>query len=165
MHSFLRVGGILNVILAFCSASACTAQTIHYYSARMAGMTSTMHEKQLEGMLVDLDPAGVFKIDRNEGTLEWKSIVPMDRFQFEHRIGRFGLSLLSYEERIGNSDPMPHTERIQRLADMPLYMDTGDPVRDNARYDAYKAAWIATHPEEYLELTRPTNVEPLIDND
>ncbi len=47
---------------------------------------------------------------------------------------------------------------------MPHYVDTGDPIMDEARYKAEKEAWVEAHPELYQQflddLARPSLSEP-----
>lgn len=135
------------------------AQDIHHYRARVSGMATTMQEKQLTIALAERDELGEFRVDRATGEVDIKTAVALDRFRFEFLITPFQLDVVSYEEIGQQTTPDVRQPRRQQLADMPVYVDTGDPVRDNQRYDAFKAAWIAAHPEQYRELTAPVPLE------
>ncbi len=50
--------------------------------------------------------------------------------------------------------PIQPNDPIQQFADFPKYIDTGNAQADNARYDAAKKAWIAAHPQEYINLNQ-----------
>lgn len=135
-----------------------SAQEFHHYRATVAGMTSTMQEKEMTDQLQAADLQGKVYVDRSTGAIDWTTTLRMERIQFAYRVGRYGLSVETFEEIGTPQPPLVRTPRRPQLADMPLYMDTGDPQRDNERYDAYKAAWIATHPDQYEELTAPSSV-------
>ena len=90
--------------------------------------------------------------------------MPPARAGFERMIDRLNLGVLQFDVVGAPVTPVGSGLRQPRLADMPLFMDTGDPVLDQQRYAAYKSAWIAAHPDQYRELTAPqgatTNPDP-----
>ncbi len=131
------------------------AQAVHHYEARVEGMGSSVHEKLLFQDLRDRDDGSEIWLDPSEGSVVWKTVLTVNRFQFESILQRLELVLLAFDEVGVPHAPATNAPRRRQMADMPLYIDTGDPIRDNQRYDAYKAAWIAAHPEQYEELTAP----------
>jgi len=151
--------------LTLAAAFPVLAQDIHHYNAVVSGMTTTMQEKQLLMDLAGSDELGEFSIDRSAGAIVLKTVRRFDLAQFDHFVGRYGMHLVSFEEINAAPAVVVRTPRVPRMADMPLYMDTGNPVQDDQRYDAYKAAWIAVHPEEYRELTAPQGPAPTSEND
>ncbi|MBL7938129.1 MAG: hypothetical protein JNL43_02115 [Flavobacteriales bacterium] len=149
------------VPLVFLATSARVgAQDIHHYVAVVSGLTTTMQEKQLLMVLAGSDDLGEFTVDRGTGEIGIKTRFAMDRARFDHLIGRYNLHILSFRQIDAPQYTTTQGPRTPRMADMPLYIDTGDPVRDNQRYDAYKAAWIAVHPDEYRELSAPLGSAP-----
>lgn len=44
------------------------------------------------------------------------------------------------------------TATFTGLAPFPVHQDTGDPIADDARYTAWKTAWIAAFPDRYAAL-------------
>lgn len=157
MWSIARTGS-----LAFLLSSAPTisslAQDVHHYQVVVSGMTTTLQEKQLLTHLTDTDPLGEYRVDRTTGQVEMKTVRRTDRYRFEYLLSSMQLGVVSFEEIGEQRVPAVFSQRKRRDSDMPIYMDTGDPVRDNQRYDAYKAAWIAAHPEQYEALTAPRPV-------
>ena len=141
------------------------AQDIHHYVAVVSGLSTTMQEKQLLMVLSDADELGEYTVDRSASEVGIKTRNWMDRARFDHLIGRYHMSIVSFEEIGAQQRPPSPGPRTPRMADMPLYIDTGDPLRDNQRYDAYKAAWIAVHPEQYRELTAPSGPVPTSETD
>ncbi len=154
---FACVGSVA-ILLACAPTLSTTAQDVHHYQVVVSGMTTTLQEKQLLTLLTDTDPLGEYRVDRTTGEVEMKTVRRTDRYRFEYLIAPMQLGVVSFEEIGEQRVPTVFGQRKQRNSDMPIYMDTGDPVRDNLRYDAYKAAWIASHPEQYEELTAPTPV-------
>lgn len=141
------------------------AQDIHHYVAVVSGLTTTMQEKQLLMVLSDADELGEYTVDRSSSEVGIKTQNGMDRARFDHLIGRYHMGIVSFEEIGAQQRPSSPGPRTPRMADMPLYIDTGDPLRDNQRYDAYKAAWIAVHPQQYQELTAPSGPVPTSETD
>lgn len=167
MRTVPLVHGIVCLIgtILFTVPFPALAQDIHHYNAVVSGMTTTMQEKQLLMDLADSDELGEFSIDRSAGAIVLKTVRRFDLAQFDHFVGRYGMHLVTFEEINAAPAVVVRTPRVPRMADMPLYMDTGNPVQDDQRYDAYKAAWIAVHPEEYRELTAPQGPAPTSEND
>lgn len=167
MRTVPLVHGIVCLIgtILFTVPFPALAQDIHHYNAVVSGMTTTMQEKQLLMDLAGSDELGEFSIDRSAGAIVLKTVRRFDLAQFDHFVGRYGMHLVTFEEINAAPAVVVRTPRVPRMADMPLYMDTGNPVQDDQRYDAYKAAWIAVHPEEYRELTAPQGPAPTSEND
>lgn len=140
------------------------SQDIHHYRAVVSGLSTTMQEKQLLTNLANSDELGEFSVDRASGDVVLKTVRRLDLFQFEHIVDRCNMHVVSFDEINARPPVIVHSPRVPRLADMPLYMDTGNPVLDDQRYDAYKAAWIAVHPEEYRELTAPQGTPATSEN-
>lgn len=145
--------------ILYLPARTAWAQDIQHYRATVSGLNTTLQEKQLLEHFSTSDPLGTFRVDRSAGLLVLKTVHELDRHQVEYQLAQFQVGLVAFEEVGGVQKAYTRGERVPRLADMPLYIDTGDPDRDNQRYDAYKAAWVAAHPDQYEELTapRPTN--------
>ena len=130
-------------------------QDLHRYAAQVSGSSTTLMEKQLLEQLHAADELGEYSVDRHTGQVEMKMFARMDRFRFEYMITPLGLTLVRFEEQGTHPTPLSTARRGSLPIDFPIYIDTGDPLRDNQRYDAYKAAWIAAYPETYEELTAP----------
>lgn len=137
------------------------AQVMHTFHAVVSNMTTTLQEKQVLSTLYAADPIGEFSVDRTEGSIRIKTGQQVEEVHLASMLEEYGVDLVTFTQpdRPTIAEPIPtpvqHGTRKVRLADMPLYIDTGDPTKDNARYDAAKATWIATHPAMYEELTAP----------
>ena len=155
---------IILVLLVIASAPSIRAQDIHHYVATVSGMSTTLQEKRIMETLSEFDPLAEYRVDRATGEVVIKTRYTLDRFRFERMIDRLNLGVLQFDVVGAPVTPVGSGLRQPRLADMPLFMDTGDPVLDQQRYAAYKAAWIAAHPDQYRELTAPqgatTNPDP-----
>jgi len=142
-----------------------SGQDIQHYKAVVSGMSTTLQEKQLLTDLSDSDELGEFSADGSTGDVVLKTVRTWDLAQFEHMVVNYNMQVVSFEHVNAVEPVVTQTPRVPRMADMPLYMNTGNPVQDDQRYEAYKAAWIAVHPDEYRELTAPHGVAPTSETD
>lgn len=134
----------------------CTAQDVYHYEARLSGMTSTMQEKRMTARISELDARAEFRFERATQQLSLKTTERLDRPRFEHLLAPCELGLADFVCIV--CPPNVTRSASPGDPDMPLFIDTGDPARDHARYDAFKAAWVAANPDQYEELTRPRTV-------
>lgn len=56
----------------------------------------------------------------------------------------------------GTSDHPSGDTPWVNMPGFPLFVDTGDPISDQAGHEARKQAWIAAHPADYEELLQRT---------
>jgi hypothetical protein len=152
LHGLARFGQIIVFTVV---SGAAQAQVVHHYRAHVNGGISSAQEKLFLGSLLQADPLTESVVDREQGTIEWKSTERYDQFRTEALFERQQLGLQAFEELgtpASSTEPSPSLE----FDGPPRYIDTGDAVRDNLRYDAYKAAWIAANPDRYREMTAPS---------
>ena len=144
------------LFLLFCCFSFTTiGQQVYHFHIRVAIPISGEQQKLLTHDLMQEDPAAELVMDAQEGALSVKTVKHFDRFQVGLLLQRRQVELLDFTE-VGR-DPILTAgwDDLPVQDDPPRYIDTGDRVRDNQRYDAFKAAWIAVHPVEYGILTAP----------
>ncbi|MBL7951696.1 MAG: hypothetical protein JNM62_08245 [Flavobacteriales bacterium] len=144
------------------SVLACHGQQVHHYRMAVNGMSTTLQEKRITSLLFQSDALSEVHVDRLAGLVEWKSALRWDRFSAETLLHDLQMTILNFEEVGVTQQPSVAEAPERRMQDMPRFIDTGDAQLDNQRYDAYKAAWIAAHPEEYEQLTAPagTSLQP-----
>lgn len=152
----VRVTGRTFLTMLLCSWSlVALAQRVHHFQIRVAVPISSEQQKLVAHDLMQHDPAAELVMDAQEGVLSYKTVNQLSRFECNALFERWQMELLDFTE-VGR-DPILTAGWDDRPVqdDPPRYVDTGDRVRDNQRYDAFKAAWIAAHPVEYGILTAP----------
>lgn len=111
--------------------------------------------KFIHEAVTDQDPGALVWIDPAVQSVLLRVHVELDRDQLQAVVGQAGLHI-TY---LGPPRHEVGTQRAMRAnsADVPpSYHDTGDPVKDNVRYELEKKDWIAVHPDLY----QPTATEP-----
>lgn len=90
------------------------------------------------------DPDAFVVIDSASHCALVRTAIHVDRQQLEAAVAPAGLHII----HLGLlQEPAP--QQRSTSAQRPRYLDTGDPVADNIRYDLLKRAWIADHPDQY----------------
>ncbi len=114
----------------------------------VAGMTGRDQEKIVRASLNDQDPSAFVSVDAPAQQVKIRTIVSLDRPALEAAFAPYGVTIISLEpiavshfsERVSAADALPG---------FPVFVDTGDPVHDEAVYQSNKAAWIVDHPDLY----------------
>ncbi len=99
--------------------------------------------------VTDQDPGAVVWIDQAAQSVGVRVHIDLDRDQLQAVVGQAGL-------HITYLGPPRHEAGAVRSAvpgdgAAPVYIATGDPATDNARYELAKKNWIAVHPDLYRQ--------------
>jgi hypothetical protein len=99
--------------------------------------------------VTDQDPGAMVWIDQAAQSVGMRVHIELDRDQLQAVVGQAGL-------QITYLGPPRHEVGAVRAAASgggaaPVYIDTGDPATDNARYEVAKKTWIAAHPDLYQQ--------------
>ncbi len=114
-------------------------------------------EKFIHEALRSQEPDMGIWVDRPNKQVKLRTHVVLDRSALENIWTPAGLVIV-------HMGPIGASHGIERagtapMAGFPLFIDTGDPQGDAARYDSAKATWIQGHPKEYEVLTRSQQPE------
>ena len=126
------------------------AQEAFYYRADVPELTHRLEMKEMYTAVADLGGHATCAPDTVLHSVELFSPVAIDPVLFTEVLTAHGFTLSTFvrTNEEGGLLPLPDPNAF------PAFVDTGDPVHDNAIYDAAKAAWIASHPEQYSEMTQ-----------
>ncbi len=99
--------------------------------------------------VTDQDPGAMVWIDQATQSVGVRVHIELDRDQLQAVVGQAGL-------HITYLGPPRHEVGAVRAAvsgegTAPVYINTGDPETDNARYELAKKTWIAVHPDLYQQ--------------
>ncbi len=150
-----------SLVLLLCLTSiaqvTCTAQNEECYRATLAGTVTPAQLKSLIAQLPLLVGDGKWEFTEATSTLELRLRSALTREHFETWASGIGLTISEYIHVAGPDDPWSRS-RYFNHPDFPVYLNTGDNLADDQRYEQEKSTWIATHPEAYQELIAPVPV-------
>jgi hypothetical protein len=115
--------------------------------------------KIVHAALNDQDPMALVSIDTPTQQVKIRTIVFLDRPALEAAFGPYGVTIISlvpiaaplFSQRVSAADAIPG---------FPVFVETGDPVNDEAIYQSNKAAWIEAHPDLYPPASDATAPSP-----
>ena len=149
------------LVLLLCIASVtpitCTAQNDECYRAIFTGALAPAQLKSLVARSPALVGNGKWEFNEATSTLELRLRSALSRESFQAWASELGLIVSEYEHLQGGAASTTHG-RFFNHPDFPVFLDTGDNIADNERYEQEKNTWIATHPEAYQEMTAPAVV-------
>ncbi len=126
--------------------------TTYRYMARVQPVIPGHSPKPLFSAIDALVPASMFSLDPEKKVLHLETPRELTLVALQNATTPTGFIVLTLEryDRITGERMMQEGDTGELF---PVFMDTGDQRADHARYDAAKAAWIATHPEDYARMT------------
>jgi hypothetical protein len=140
--------------MALCLGLSAYAQDpeIRHYRMLFAQAFDPAQEKFIHEALTAQDPGIRIWVDATAQSAEARTMVQLDPVALQNDLSLGGLlidefSLLGLDHSVLRSGAPEEA--------FPKFIDTGDLIEDNRRYDAAKATWILAHPEEYEQLTAP----------
>ncbi|MEO8590783.1 MAG: hypothetical protein ABI432_15515 [Flavobacteriales bacterium] len=117
-------------------------------------MTTPFQLKMFDERLHDLPGVIKWEFTGSTSVLELTANMVWTSEGLQASLSDLGCTVSAFEHITGSS-PTPPRHRFFGHPDFPVFLDTGDWIADNQRYEAEKSLWIATHPEAYRELTAP----------
>jgi hypothetical protein len=115
---------------------------------KLAGMTGRDQVKIVRASINDQDPSALVSIDPPTQEVKIRTIVSLDRPALETGFAPYGVSIISLEP-IATPLLSARASAADGIPGFPVFIDTGDPVNDEAVYQSNKAAWIEAHPDLY----------------
>ena len=122
------------------------------YIAQVMGLISDQDEKLVNEALNDWDAIDGFEVSCAAHRVKLSAHHPVSEGELTERLAGTGTALLWLAE-VQADGSLAGPSYVAHA--FPVYVDTGDPVGDNARYDMDKAAWLAAHPGWVDANTRP----------
>lgn len=118
----------------------------HDFLMRLSGMSGRDQEKIVRTAINDQDPLALVSIDPPTQGVKIRTTTSLDRPALDATLGAWGVSIISLNPI---ADPTARAAPASTLPGFPVFVDTGDPVNDEAVYRSNKAAWIQAHPDLY----------------
>lgn len=131
----------------------------HDFLMRLSGMTGRDQEKIVRASFNDQDPSALVSIDTPAQEVKIRTVVALDRPALEAAYGPYGISIISLQP-IGVPLLSVRASAADVLPGFPVFVDTGDPLHDEAVYQSNKSAWILDHPELYPPVPDATVPSP-----
>ena len=115
---------------------------------RVSGMNGRDQEKIVYAAINDQDPLALVSIDAPGQRVKIRTTVHLDRPTLEARLVGYGVTIIGLTA-LGVEQPTERISPAVSLPGFPVFVNTGDPVSDEATYRSNKAAWISAHPDLY----------------
>lgn len=122
------------------------------YVAHIIGLVTELDEKFVHEAVNDWPAIEGFEVAAAAHRMKFTALQPVSEGDLTERLAGTGTAVLWLAEV--QADGSLSSASYEAHA-FPVYVDTGDPAADNARYDADKAAWLAAHPGWVDKNTRP----------
>lgn len=120
------------------------------YLVEVDGMDTPHHQKVVRSAIDDQDPYAKVSLDAAAQLIKVRTTGPLDPDALHDRLAAFDISVIRF---ILQGAHQAHRAAAGSLSGFPIYFDTGDPVNDQADYQARKEAWITAHPDQYPPAT------------
>lgn len=122
------------------------------YVAQVTGLITELDEKSVFEALSGWEALERIDLSRAAHRLKFATTQPVSDGELAARLAGTGTGVFWLAEVQANGSLSGASYEANAF---PVFEDTGDPVADNARYDADKAAWLSAHPGWVDENTRP----------
>jgi len=147
-----------SLLFSICCATLmnnlCNAQVQVYYTATLAGLATAAQLKSLSARMEALDSNGKWDYTEETGVLELCVRAGLTAEGLQAWVSDLGCTVTAFQQV--PTPPVPASQnRHFAHPDFPVFLDTGDRIADDQRYELEKSVWIATHAEAYRELTAP----------
>lgn len=100
--------------------------------------------------VTDQDPGAFVWIDPDVQNVLLRVHLELDPVQLQAVVGQAGLQI-TYLGPLRHEVGSVRAMVSNGTAEAPVYRNTGDPVKDNLRYESEKKTWIAAHPDVYQQ--------------
>ena len=118
------------------------------YKVTFTGTIAALQEKFILDAFYGQDPAMVLSLDLAQMQGKVRTTVALDVNALRNALEPVGVGVT-----LTTPTPPDGMDQRSTLApDFPTCIDTGDPITDQADYEARKQAWITAHPQAYQEL-------------
>lgn len=124
---------LLLAVLAPCAIAQRPAELT--YKARVTGTIGTAQEKWILEAVLAQAPGSVVSIDAALAQAKLRTTTPLDPGELNAMLQPHGVQLELTSVTNGEGTEL-------RMAIMPVYINTGDPVADQANYESALQAWM-----------------------
>jgi hypothetical protein len=122
------------------------------YVAQIMGLVTEQDEKIVSEAMAEWETIDRFEISRTAHRMKFTVAQPVSEGELTERLTGTGTAVLWLAEVVADGSLSGASYETHAF---PVFVDTGDPAGDNARYDADKATWLAAHPDWVDKNTRP----------
>lgn len=129
------------------------AQGPYRYLVQVAELNSPYQEKLVHDLLRNGYPMMAVRVDTESATIELGSASMMDRQQLTADLASYGFTLTAMY-RQDRSGGFHRWLAVGTGQGIPTYQDTGDPIADQAAYEAAKEAWLQDQDQEFTQAGR-----------